>query len=320
MGEDQNQIGDRAEDRLLALLEGLGWQFWGENRDIPCTIRSHQDTDSHGVDGYMTYEDPYSKAQRGVLIESKSRKWSSWNKGTLSDAADQALETVECVPNSDKFQEVFNGANARAVNTAILGAYTNQGNYSREKFSGYTDGLEISKKGRGPFPVLILDNYDLNRLASLHAEFTSLKQRFNDENDAIGFYYPSLSDSISERTHVVAIEYILSDYLFAKLKTSEGSGRERTPRDINMVFTFDDISHESLRFLLQSLYTYQLLDSDEVWVYYYGRDEDGEDLDTRTIVDGFIKNVIPDNAPRFEINQMPRVEYESYVESKRGSQ
>lgn len=317
MGEDQNQIGELAEDRLVALLQGLGWEFWGENRDIPCTIRNHQDTESHGVDAYMSYEDPYLKNQRGILVESKSKQWSSWNGGSLSDSADQALETLECVPNSDKFHEVFNGPNAQTINTAILGAYTNQGNYSREKVSEYTNDLEIKKKGRGQFNVIILDNYDLNRLASLHAEFINIKQQFDGENNSVGFYYPSLSDSISERTHLVSIEYLLSDFLFAKLKAVETS-REK-PKDINVVFNFEDISHESLSFMLESLKAYQLMDGDEIWLYYYSSNQDGEDLDAKTILKGFIQNEIPEKAPRFEINQMPKVEYKSYVDRARDS-
>lgn len=319
MGEDQNETGEIANQRLLALLEALGWKTWVENRDMPCTIRSHRDTDTHGVDGYMSYDDPYINGERGIIVESKSKKWSGWNDSSLDDAASQTLDALECVPNSDKFKEVFDGKQSRTVDTAIIGAYTNEGEYDQEKFSEYVDSLEIRKKGKGPFKILVLDNADLNRLASLHAKFSDIKSEFDGPNDSVGFYYPSLPDSVSERADLVSLEYLLSDFLYAKVQTVEQTGeRSQEPKDINIVFHFDDVSYDSLDFMFQSLVEYQLLDSDEVWVFYDEQDADGEDLDSRTVVEGFVKNQLPADVPRFKFRPIPNVEFESHVDNMIG--
>jgi len=64
MGEEVRNTGNRAEDRLIALLQEFNWEYIGGGRDIECASRKH-DRDEHGIDGYMAYEDPYLSAERG---------------------------------------------------------------------------------------------------------------------------------------------------------------------------------------------------------------------------------------------------------------
>ncbi|QSG10564.1 hypothetical protein HSBGL_0123 [Halapricum desulfuricans] len=313
-------MGDIANDRLIALLEALGWEQQGDSDvDIPCELSAHHERDAdHGVDGYMSYDDPYRERERGVVIESKAKSWENTNDTSLQNGASQALETLECIPESDQFDEYLNNGVDRNVDLAILGVWVHDGGFETSTFDEYVDELTIRNKRRKPFQVLVLGNRDLHRLASLHNQFSGLKEsEFNGQYESLDFYYPSLPDTVSERGELVALEYMLSDYIFAKGQKVEGEGPNSVSNDVNIVFYFDDIQRESLDFMFKALLEYQMTDADEVWVYLDTRDQT-EDFQLGSLIESFRQHTLPSDAPEFRFERLTQVDYDTYVDGMRG--
>jgi len=321
MPEEQNRAGDTANNRLVTLLEALGWTQRGDTDiDISCELPQHHERDRpHGVDAYMTYNDPYRTKERGTIIESKTKSWESTNSSNIKSDANQTLKTLECVPESDEFDEYLNFGEPRIVDAGILGVWVHDGEFDKEDFDGYVNDIGIEHKRRKAFQILVLGNQELNRLASFHAEFSELEEEeFDGDAESLDFYYPSLPDSVSDRRSLLAIEYMLSDYVFAKARkvVGNGSGYSR-PKDINIVYYFDEVNMDSLDFMFQALVEYQMLDAEEVWVYIDDRDSE-EDFQLQSIRTGFEEEVLPEDSPDFEFRTLPQVSYDSYTDRLRG--
>jgi len=320
MPEEQNRAGDTANNRLVTLLEALGWVQRGDNDiDISCELPQHHDREHpHGVDAYMTYDGPYRAKERGIVIESKTKLWDSTKSSTVKSDANQALKTLECIPESDEFEEYLNFGESRIVDAGILGIWVHDGDFDAKEFNSYVSDIGIENKQRKPFQILVLGNQELNRLASLHAEFSELEEEFDGEAESVDFYYPSLPDSVSDRRSLLSIEYMLSDYVFAKARkvVDNGSGYSR-PKDINIVYYFDEINMESLDFMFQALVEYQMLDAEEVHVYIDNRNSE-EDFQLQSIRRGFEEEVLPQDSPDFEFRTLPQVSYDSYTDRLRG--
>lgn len=324
MPERQGRAGETANNRLITLLDGLGWTQRGDsNVDVSCELPQHDERDTaHGVDGYMTYDDPYKTKERGVIIESKTKQWGNVNSSTLKSDAEQTLKTLECVPESDEFDEYLNFGGSRIVNSAVLGVWVNDGEYEHEEFNGYVNDIGIKNKRRKTYQILVLGNRDLNRLASLHSKFSDLKSEMGGDDESVSFYYPSLPDSAyPDRTQLISMEYMLSDYVFAKAQKRVDEGGVTRDKDITVVFYFDDINMDSLKFMFKSLIEYQMLDTEEVRVYLDDRSTE-EDFQVESIVAGFEGEVTEErdeNPPDFNFSSLPQVEYDSYTDELRGA-
>jgi len=313
-------MGDIANERLIALLEALGWKQQGDSDvDIPCELSAHHERDAdHGVDGYMAYDDPYRTRERGVVVESKAKSWDNTNSTSIQKGATQALKTLECIPESDDFDEYLNNGEDRNVDLAVLGVWVHNGEYGNSDFDEYIDELTIKNKRRKPFQVLVLGNRDLHRLASLHNQFTDLKDtEFSGQYESLDFYYPSLPDTVSQRGELVALEYMISDYIFAKGQKVEGEGPDSVSKDVNIVFYFDDVQRESLDFMFKALLEYQMTDADEIWVYLDTQGQT-EDFQLGSLVESFRQNVLPDDAPEFQFERLTQVDYDTYVDGLTG--
>lgn len=96
MAEEQGRAGDKGEERIIALLEGLGWKRRGDtNIDIKCDYKYHSDRgNTYGIDGYMTYEGPYRDKERGFIIESKNIKWENYGPKDIKRWTNSTLEKV----------------------------------------------------------------------------------------------------------------------------------------------------------------------------------------------------------------------------------
>ena len=318
MGEEVRNIGNRAEDRLIALLQEFGWEYIGGGRDIDCASRKH-DRDQHGIDGYMAYQDPYLSDERGVVVESKSKQWDSWDPGSLQSDAKQARTALECSTRSRDFDEKLNNYENRRRDTAILGAFTNDDGYEHETFQSYVESCKV-KKGGGPSHVLILGNRELNRLASIQSKYKEIKQTHTEGDDILdaelNFYYPSLQEpkAAPKRRDTVSFEYLFSDYVYAKLRKTELNHDDTEITDATILFNSAGVDYDSLEFLYYSLRDNDGLDTNEVWVYSYLPDR-GEDADeTYDSAVESVRRVLPEDKD-FQFSELPQVDYKSYAEN-----
>lgn len=321
MGEEVRNTGNRAEDRLIALLQEFSWEYIGGGRDIECASRKH-DRDEHGIDGYMAYEDPYLSDERGVIVESKSKQWDSWGPSSLQSDAKQIRTALECSTRSEDFDEKLNNYENRRRDTAILGAFTNDDEYNHGTFQSYVESCKV-KRGGGPSHILILGNRELNRLASIQNKYREIKETHTEGEDIIeaelNFYYPSLQEprAAPKRRDTISFEYLFSDYVYAKLQKTELNGTDTDTTDISIVFNSAGIDQDSLEFLYYSLRDNDGLDTDEVWVYsYLPNGDENVDETYESAVDS-LENILPPDK-EFRFSELPKVEYKSYAEDLTG--
>lgn len=317
MGEEVRNTGNRAEDRLISLLQEFGWEYIGGGTDIKCASQKH-DRDQHGIDGYMSYQDPYLSDERGVVVESKSRQWDSWGPNSLERAAKQVRTALECSTISEDFDEKLNNHENRRRDTAVLGAFTNDGSYDHETFQSYVESCNV-KRGGGPTHVLILGNRELSRLASIQSKYKDIKQRHTEGGEIVdadlNFYYPSLQEprAAPTRRDTVSFEYLFSDYVYAKLQKTEFNGNDTETTEATIVFNSAGVDHDSLEFLYYSLRDNDGLDTNEVWVYSYLPDRN-EDVDEtyNSAVDS-VNRILPESK-EFRFSELPQVDYKSYTQ------
>lgn len=318
MAEEQGRAGDEGEGRIIALLEGLGWTRRGDtNIDVKCDYKYHPDRgNTYGVDGYMSYDGPYRDKERGIIIESKNIKWSSYGPKDFKKWADSTLEKVEAVPESDDFDKYLNFDTPRIVNAGILSVWTrDEDNYNHDTFKGYLDEIPIYPKKRKKFQILALGNKELNRLASIHSEFESIANR--DNTNSIEFFYPPRNDSHSARTSLLNLEYLLSDYVFARAEIDQSLPNMTVTRDIGVIFYFDALELDALNFMYRAVMEHGMEDVDELWVYMY--DDRGEDIQLASVKREFEDNGLPEqlsgDGPEIKMKTLKQVNYASHADT-----
>lgn len=319
MPEKQGHAGDIGEERLIALLKGLGWtKRGGIGTDITSDYHSGRDSDQYGIDGYMTYNGPFRNKERGFIIESKNKKWQSYGKQKVKKHADDTLKKIEAANHSDDFDEFLNFGESRIVNTGVLGMWVrNEDDFKSDTFQEWVGNIPVRPK-KQTFQILALGNDQLNRLASLHSQFMKLKKE--DENAQ--FFYPSQGDSGSTGSDILTLEYMLSDYVFAQLTKTKSVGNMTVDVDVGVVFFFDDITLDALNFMYRAVLRYTLDNVEELWVYIY-EDEDDEDreLQLHGIKAEFKQNGVPaqvtGNVPEINIETMAKENYANYADRLR---
>jgi hypothetical protein len=320
MAEKQGRAGDEGEERIIALLEGLGWTKRGDtNIDIEYDYRYHTDRGTtYGVDGYMTYDGPYRDKERGFIIESKNIKWESYGPQDFKEWTESTLQKVEAVPESDDFEKYLNFGDPRIVNAGVLSVWTrNEEKYDDETFQGYFDEVSLHPKKRRKFQILALGNRDLNQLASLHSEFQRLQNQ--DETNSIDFFYPPRHDSHSARSQLLNLQYLLSDYVFARAEIEENVSNVTVTQDVGIVFHFDDLDLGSLNFMYQAVVKHGMEDVDQLWIYLYNDEKD--DIQMASVKEEFMNNGKPEQmagkAPDIDLKTLNQTNYADHTDSLR---
>lgn len=326
MPEEESNTGERANERIITLLEGLGWTQRGiSNVDISCEKREHEQNE-HGIDAYFTYSDPYLSARnagRGILVESKSKKWNNWDGSSMNDACSQARQALECSALSEDFRQKLDADTNRVINASIVSAWSNDGEFDLNKFRGYVEGCDIKPLSGGPYYLLVLGNDRLDKLASLHAKHVSIRTQYSEDKDRItncdfGFFYPALHERKSEpkRRDAISFEYLFSDYIYSMLDYSRLSenGTSVDSKQVGIVYTFDGTSFEELDFLQLSAREHGLLTADEIWVYAYSENTEEEDTIKEASISTLRERVLPEET-EFHFSALPHVDYKSYADS-----
>lgn len=266
MSEEVRKNGEAGTKRIISLFEELGWVLHGSlGFDIPCSL--HDRKNPHGVDGYMTYFDPYRGFKRGVIIESKNWAWKNISPSKIESFLEQTLQTLECASEYEKSDPRLYSSNVRTINSAILGIWakineTNRdNNYDHEKFKEYLQKAPIYTRRREAYKLLVLGNYNLKRLGSLVKTFNEIKKEY----EGIQFYHFGFSDNDPVRNSTLTIEEIVSRYVVA---SSKSGGK-------TFVFYFDDVKLESLYYMYYALRKYQLTgDEKQINIYHFERNPD----------------------------------------------
>lgn len=316
MPEDEQERGGVANERIAALLRELGWSEHNMNVDVPCTSGVHTDrSNDHGVDGYFSYEDPYGKPERGVFVESKIMEWSNINSTEVGKAVSQSLEVMECVPEADEFETRLNSHENRNYHYGLVSMWASDEFYESD-FQTYVSEAPAKRRDRGTYRTVVLGNSELNKLARISKEFQDLDSG-DDDGDNAYFYYPSMVDKpYPHKLKSLSLEYMASDIIFAQIESPTTVDGEPVGVDeTNIVFHSGDFTVETLDVVFQSLVNYNLLDTDEVQIYYDNEALDRGIQDISSAKSLFRENVAPDEdeSPEFTFKELPSVSYDGYT-------
>lgn len=316
MPEDEQERGGVANERIAALLRELGWSEHNMNVDVPCTSGVHTDrSNDHGVDGYFSYEDPYGKPERGVFVESKIMEWSNINSTEVGKAVSQSLEVMECVPEADEFETRLNSHENRNYHYGLVSMWASDEFYESD-FQTYVSEAPAKRRDRGTYRTVVLGNSELNKLARISKEFQDLDSE-DDDGDNAYFYYPSMVDKpYPHKLKSLSLEYMASDIIFAQIESPTTVDGEPVGVDeTNIVFHSGDFTVETLDVVFQSLVNYNLLDTDEVQIYYDNEALDRGIQDISSAKSLFRENVAPDEdeSPEFTFKELPSVSYDGYT-------
>lgn len=317
MAEEQGRAGDKGEERVVALFDSLGWTLRGDtNIDIENDYKYHTERGStYGVDGYMTYDGPYREKERGFIIESKNVKWDSYGPKKFKKWANETLQKVEAVPEAEDFDKYLNFGTPRIVNAGILSIWTSDAdNYNHETFQGYLEEVPVRPKKRRKFQILILGNRELTRLASIHSTFQSIWHE--EATNSVEFFHPPRNDSHSARSKLLTLEYLLSDYIFARAEVEQSLSPVSVTQDIGIIFYFDTLKIEALNFMYRAVLEHGMDDVDKLRVYLY--DDHNDDIQLESVKREFMENglqkELSGEGPEIDIKTLNRVNYTDYTD------
>ncbi len=213
MPEEEPIKGNLWTKHAVELLSNLGWELKGDtNVDIPCTMHPFKRKgQSHGIDAFMTYFDPYQNIELGIIIETKNYAWKSINAPFIQESFNKLVEVLGCVPYSEEFNSKMNFNNAK-VDTALLMVWAHD-EFDKLKFEEYLKELQVPKRHK-PLRVYIVNNYDILKLYSIVDTVKKITDALK-QNEKFDIYYPSYleSDSLKGK-NLVSLEYIFSKFIF----------------------------------------------------------------------------------------------------------
>lgn len=264
MGEDQPKQGERWTEHAVALLKRLGWQLSGvTQKDFECIKHSK---DTHGLDAFMTYYDPFQNRKVGIILETKNYKWENVTRANVQKWVDEVRERIECAPENSDFKKKFNFDDS-FVDTGLLMIWSKD-EFHRQQFDKYLQELKIARKHR-TLRIYVLHNDDILKLYSL----SNLLEKISLAVSAQGKFeiiYPSFKNNDPKRiSGFVILEYFKDPFFFARIIEQKTEGNFSFPKVTTAVFYFDKPSLESLNYMNMCLKRFQAKE-EEVKVYYYG--------------------------------------------------
>jgi hypothetical protein len=307
MPEEQNVEGDRWLDKVIEILNALGWTQGGDKK---VDIFSPKMNEPYGIDAYFTYYDPYEASDIGVIIEAKSRQWQSVNPSLIRGTSSKMVEVLQEVPLSDEFENKLNFNKACKVNTGFILLWTNDFNYDHNKFIEYLQKTHIPKK-RQSQRIFIASNEELLRFCSIVETSKELVRNSKNNGEQFRYYYPSLTGTANEpkRMKHLTLEYLYSKYIFGKMQIIESVGGIPVPKKITVVLYNDSIILPALKLMYNALLLFQLLDVHEVWVYFYE-----SDVNHRSDIEEFDRYVTSEGKQvGFKFKQMKRIDRDVYL-------
>ena len=110
VGENAQKIGKKLEQLGVDLLGMFKWNKKMSDKEIKCTRSTHKNAEgkpkqTHGIDLYMEYKDPYIGSVQGVFIECKNRVWSKINQKEIERWVNEELNLIvlEIIANYKNF-------------------------------------------------------------------------------------------------------------------------------------------------------------------------------------------------------------------------
>jgi hypothetical protein len=278
MAEDQGVDGDRWNAELRRLLIRLGWEPIGD-RDVDL---KGSDGKAKGIDGLFSYQDAYAitKFRQGVFVEAKAYATTSLKKAELNKWVNRLSKKVLSLKNSRTLFQKFPPTKNLILDTGLIVIwFNNPGEFENfsPTFDTYLKAVKVSKgiTSSKTVRVLVITNDKILQLASMVIEFEKWKKE-NDQagEPSIAFHYSSsglLGNPVAD-LNVLNLEYMLSDFIFAKGKSRKGDN----VRHADIVFYFGKLDEYSFERLAEALSLYGMVGKDRDLIIFKYRREDTE--------------------------------------------
>lgn len=280
MGEQAVKIGKKLEGFGEQLFSGFGWTELTRDREIDCKRSSHKKK-THGLDLVMKFDNPYISNLQGIIIECKNRQMVSINQADIETWVKELVNSIECAQSSSQLSDL--DLENTILNTGLLLVHAND-NFDANKFNKYLNSINVSSR-RNPINIFIAGNDEIDQWNSL---ISFIQGNFNDN---FSFIYPSINGSTKTSNSTLCINALYSKYFFAQRtklipKTLDGVPYNSPIRQAIM-FSFDEVSKDSFRYMWSMFKYYQFEDCNEYVFVFYPRKAD----DVEFVKDNFIKSL-----------------------------
>lgn len=269
MGENAKKIGEKLEGFGEKLYERFGWDELTRDTEIKCSKSAHKNgkdkqKKTHGIDLYHKYYDAYKMKKIAVITECKNYSWDSINPSNLEKWLNQLLDTIECVQTSEELQKY--NSKCESINTGILLVHANDGKYDAKKFDEYVQSI-VYKTRRNPINIFIASNKEIEKWDAMFNYIENLNSK------DFKFYYPSVLGSELVTLPHITLYQLFSSFVFAENKIDVKQtfgGKEYIGEETEkIIFSFDEISENSLNYLCDMFKELQLESADKFKFCFY---------------------------------------------------
>lgn len=247
MGENAQKIGKKLEKLGVELFEMFNWNKKMGDKEIKCSRATHKNAEgkkkqTHGIDLYMEYEDPYIGGIQGVFIECKNRKWDGITKNAIQTWVNEEINLIDCARNNSELQEFYGEGADR--NCALLLINCNDGRFDKNKFDEYLSQIKVKNK-RTPYKIFIAGNHMINKWDAVGRMIRE------DYYSGLNVLYPSINYSKPLVVNHWSINQLFSKYIFCEYKQEVKMGVNGGTyiQKILVVFFFDVINAESFKYM-----------------------------------------------------------------------
>lgn len=272
MAEDQGVNGTIWNKEANYILSWFGWDTIG---DIDMDVIGDDDK-KYGVDTFMKYVSPLKCLPPCVILEAKSYETKNVSKTTVQEWIDRLDKKLSKLKYSEKAQEKYPALKECAtLDLGIIAIWFHDiDNYkeNKPKFIEILKSIKTSnrpRKNEGYHRILLLDNYHILKLCSLHQAIDNYEKEMNSK---ISFYYPSFitNDTPIVRSGILTPEYIFSKVILAESKSNLNNTTE------NIVFYFGDLKSSTFTYpLINFLNKCGFMDKDKkIILYLYNTDNE----------------------------------------------
>ncbi|RFZ78811.1 hypothetical protein DS742_11935 [Lacrimispora amygdalina] len=271
MGEQANKIGKKLEGFGEKLFTGFGWTELARDTEIQCNRKYYHGKQTHGLDLFMRFSNPYLGNKQGIIIECKNRQMKSITQAEIDKWLAELINAIECAQSAPELESIdTEGTN---LNTGLLLIHAND-SFNAGNFNKYLCNLKVSSR-RNPINIFIAGNDEINRWNSLRDKIEK------DYSKEFRFIYPSIEGSNMELGTYITVNQLYSKYIFAQdviyVEKDEDGVKYPVPMLRKIMISFDDISIGNFKYMWSMFKAFQFQDAKElVFIFYPRRSDDVE--------------------------------------------
>lgn len=265
MAENQGVNGDIWNDRAVALLEILGWEYLGDkNIDI-----KGSDGKEHGIDAVTMYDSPNLSIMQSCLVESKRYAMSSLSPAKVKEWIETLKNKMEKICDSEELlDEITALKECCQLNLGIIMCWVHDAtddNYFTDTFQEYLRKalFDTMAKPDDYKRIIVLTNPRITRLCSMAAEL-------NNTDYCYSFIYPSqlINGKPLKRSNVLSVDYMSSNIVLAERTPKNGSEKE------SVVFYFGSMKDEAFDSLYDALTMYNIIEAKKKLIIFHYEDDE----------------------------------------------